>query len=125
MKLSQKPVKSKQGYHADISFSYRAKFRAKQKSNFKKYTVLVASVATLSLVCAEPALAEFDLDKGIKAATDPLVALITKYYGVGIAVGASAGALVGQGDMRTKAINAGIGAGVSGGVILALLKALT
>lgn len=62
MKLSQKPAKSKQRFMscADISFSYRAKFRAKQKSSFKKYTVLVASLATLSLVCSEPALAEFD-----------------------------------------------------------------
>ena len=98
------------------------KDRAKR---LKQYAILGAFVALLGIASSESALAAFDLDKGVKAATDPLVALISKYYGVGIAVGASAGALVGQGDLRTKAINAGIGAGVSGGVILALLKALT
>lgn len=93
--------------------------------NFKKYAVIGCSATLLTALAVEPALAAFDLDKGIKAATDPLIGLITKYYGVGVAVGASGGALVGQGDLRTKAINAGIGAAVAGGVILALLKALT
>ena len=102
-----------------------SKVHKEQGKRLKQYAILGASVALLSIASSESALAAFDLDKGMKAATDPLVALISKYYGVGIAVGASAGALVGQGDLRTKAINAGIGAGVAGGVILALLKAGT
>jgi len=91
----------------------------------KQYVIVGASVALLSFACTESAFAAFDLGKGIKAATDPLVAIITDYYGVGVALGASVGAIAGQGDLRTKSINAGVGAAVSGAVIFALLKALT
>ena len=96
-----------------------------QKNKFKKYIVSSGVIAALSIICTESALATFDLDAGIHAATTPLVALITKYYGVVIALGATGAAFVGQGDLRTRGINAGIGAAVTGGVVLALLKALT
>ena len=93
------------------------------KTNLAAACYLTA-ISTIMFV--EPALAAFDLDKGVKAGFDPLVALITNYYGIGIAVGASVGVLVGQGtDPRSRATNAAIGAGVSSGVILGLLKALT
>lgn len=68
--------------------------------------------------------AAFDLDKGIAAATTPLLEVVKKYYGVAIALGASVGAITGQGDLRTRGISAAIGAGVAAGVILAVLTAL-
>ena len=79
-----------------------------------------------TIMFAEPALAGFDLNKLAKAVLDPVVGLITEYYGIGIAVGGVAGVLVGQGaDPRSRVINAGIGAGLSSGMILGLLKAFT
>ena len=73
---------------------------------------------------SDTALAAFDLDKGVGEATAPIVEIIKKYYGIAIAIGVSVGAITGQGDFRTRAISAAIGAGVAGGVILAMLSAL-
>jgi hypothetical protein len=107
---------------SEIIKNREEKMRSKQ---FKKYALVGGSVMLLSIACTEPAFAAFDLDKGVKAATDPLVALITKYYGVGIGVGAIGGAFVAQGDYRTKFQSAGMGAAIAGGVCLGLLKAFT
>ena len=102
--------------------------RIKEENNTNKsfkYCVIGVAMGVLTVTCIEPALATFDMDKGVKAATDPLVALITKYYGIGVGLGAIGGAFTAQGDWRTKGISAGIGAGVAGGVILGILKAVT
>ena len=96
-----------------------------KSKNFKKYAIIGCSAALLAVFAAEPALATFDLEKGVKAGTDPLIAIITKYYGVGLGIGGVGGALVGQGDLRTRGVNAGIGVAIAGGVILAILKAIT
>ena len=101
------------------------KMESSKITRIKKLVVLGASAIAIIITYSESALAAFDLAKGVKAGTDPLVALITEYYGVGIALGACAGALVGQGDLRDRGINAGKGAAIAGGVILALLKAAT
>lgn len=101
------------------------KVKKDQVNRVKKYVALGASTALLGLAYSEPAFAAFDLDKGIQAGTDPLVAIITKYYGVGIATGGSIGALVGQGDLGTRAMSAGKGAAAAGIVILILLKAIS
>ena len=97
-----------------------------KKKILKQCATLAASIAIVGVLSSEAALAAgFDLDKGIQAASDPLLALITKYYPVALAVGGSVGAIVGQGDLRARGVNAAIGVGVAGGAILAMLKAVS
>ena len=102
--------------------------RIKEENNTNKlfkYCGIGVAMGLLTVTCIEPALATFDMDKGVGDATAPLVALITKYYGVGVGLGAIGGLFVAQGDWRTKGISAGVGAGVAGTIILGILKTVT
>ncbi len=80
--------------------------------------LLVAFVAT-------EVLAVFDLDKGIKAATDPLVKFANDHWGKFVALSGVATATVSEGDMRTRAIRAGVGCGAAGTAVLLIMAALT
>jgi hypothetical protein len=75
------------------------------KSNKKILCVAAVILASLlSLTYIASLTASFDLDKGIQAATDPFVALISKYYVVGIIAGSIGGIIFGRGDLKRSLI---------------------
>ncbi len=76
------------------------------------------------LLIAGDALA-FDIDKGVKAATDPLLKGISEHWGKAVAISGVTTAIVSEGDMRTRAVRAGIGCGASGAVVMAVLGFFT
>ncbi len=70
---------------------------------------LLFGLMVLLGIDAQEALA-FDLDAAGKALTDPVKAFIDTYWPVGVLAMGSGGALIAQGDMRTRAFGFGGGA---------------
>lgn len=62
----------------------------------------------------------FDTNKAGKSMFDPLITLVKDYYGTVVVVAGGAGAIVAPGDLRTKAIGFGFGAGLMGLVMHAV-----
>jgi len=97
------------------------------KNNLKKVTygvskALIAASPIIALSALD-ANAAFDIDAGMKAATDPLKNMINTYYPVGLFVSGVAGAfLQPQGDLKDRTIGFGKGAAM-GGVVMAGVKA--
>jgi hypothetical protein len=77
------------------------------------------------LLCSIDATAAFDLDAGIKAATDPVKAMINTYYPVGIFITGAIGALMQQqGDLRDRMMGFGKGSLVGGLTVMAVKAGL-
>jgi hypothetical protein len=76
------------------------------------------------LLCSIDAMA-FDLDAGIKAATDPVKKMINDYYPVGIFITGAMGAMMQQqGDLRDRMLGFGKGALVGGLTVIAVKTGL-
>jgi hypothetical protein len=77
------------------------------------------------LLCSVDAMAAFDLDAGIKAATDPVKKMINDYYPVGIFITGAIGALMQQqGDLRDRMMGFGKGSLVGGLTVMAVKAGL-
>ena len=76
------------------------------------------------LLCSIDAMA-FDLDAGIKAATDPVKKMINDYYPVGIFITGAMGAMMQQqGDLRDRMLGFCKGALVGGLTVIAVKTGL-
>ena len=82
----------------------------------------ILTIATLLPVLEQ---AGFDVDAGVTAATKPLVEGVTAHWGKGVMLSGVAAALVGEGDLRQRAIRAGLGCGAAGAVVLGLIALLS
>ena len=96
----------------------------------KKIGTFVAigiSAALVSIILPEIAMAgsKFDIDAGVKAATDPIIKGINDHWGKAVVITGTAGAVVGEGDARQRATRAAFAATAAGAVVLALLAMLT
>ena len=91
------------------------------------FAAIGISVAIASIILPEIALAgsKFDIDAGVKAATDPVIKAIKDHWNKAVAITGTAGAVVGEGDARQRATRAAFAATAAGGVVLALLAMLT
>ena len=77
------------------------------------------------LLCSIDAYAAFDLDAGIKAATDPVKKMINDYYPVGIFIMGAMGAMMQQqGDLRDRMMGFGKGSLVGGLTVMAVKAGL-
>ena len=77
------------------------------------------------LLCSIDAMAAFDLDAGIKAASDPVKKMVNDYYPVGIIVTGAIGALMQQqGDLRDRMMGFGKGSLVGGLTVMAVKAGL-
>lgn len=77
------------------------------------------------LLCSIDAMAAFDLDAGIKAASDPVKKMVNDYYPVGIFVTGAIGALMQQqGDLRDRMMGFGKGSLVGGLTVMAVKAGL-
>ena len=77
------------------------------------------------LVCGISAYAAFDLDAGIKAATDPVKKMINDYYPVGIFIMGAMGAMMQQqGDLRDRMLGFGKGSLIGGLTVIAVKTGL-
>ena len=85
------------------------------------------SVAAISIILPEIAVAgsKFDIDAGVKAATDPVIKAIKDHWGKAVAITGTAAAVVGEGDARQRATRAAFASTAAGAVVLALLAMLT
>lgn len=82
------------------------------------YLLLGTLVVLTFAIFPEMALAsKFDLNAGVEAGTKPLIDGIDKYWGRFVAIFSAGGALIGEGDMKQRAVNAGKGALLAGGII--------
>ena len=105
-----------------------------KKSNLtdKKLTTkkLIKGLALASMAMsggvlfAEIAWAKFDIDAGVAAAANPIIAGIEDHWGKGVIMTSGAAALFGEGDGRQRAIRAGMTAGAAGAVILGMIAML-
>ena len=85
----------------------------------------LASIAmTGGVLFAEIAWAKFDIDAGVAAAANPIIAGIEAHWGKGVIMTSGAAALFGEGDGRQRAIRAGMTAGAAGAVILGMIAML-
>ena len=66
----------------------------------------------------------FDLDAGIKAVVDPFAKGIVDHYGKAILILGAGGAIIANGDLRTRAYGFGIGSGLAGAAVLAVKATL-
>jgi len=70
-------------------------------------------------------MAAFDLDAGIKAATDPVKKMINDYYPVGIFITGAMGAMMQQqGDLRDRMLGFGKGSLIGGLTVIAVKTGL-
>jgi hypothetical protein len=92
--------------------------------NITKYIYITALALAISLGFYEISLAAFDVDAGVKAATDPLIKGLTDHWGKGVMLTGVGSALIGEGDSRQRAIRAGIGCAAAGATVLGLLALL-
>jgi steroid 5-alpha reductase family enzyme len=94
--------------------------------HIKTCLIISASVIAISLILPEIAIAaKFDIDAGVKAATDPIIKGINDHWGKAVVITGTAGAVVGEGDARQRATRAAFAACAAGGVVLALIAMLT
>lgn len=90
--------------------------------------ILAITVPVLLALAVLPEIAlagKFDINAGIKAATDPLIKAIDDHWGKAVVITGCAAAVIGEGDARQRAVRAGIASTAAGGVVLALLAMLT
>lgn len=86
-------------------------------------TILMGGVCVLGSLVMFPEGAQaaaFNIATAGSAVFDPIVKLVTDHYGKGVVAVGGAGALVMPGDLRTKAIGFGIGAGLAGLAMVAV-----
>ena len=77
------------------------------------------------LLCSIDAMAAFDLDAGMKAATEPVKKMINDYYPVGIFITGAIGAFMQQqGDLRDRMMGFGKGSLVGGLTVMAVKTGL-
>jgi hypothetical protein len=94
--------------------------------HIKTCLIVSTSVIAISLILPEIALAsKFDIDAGVRAATDPIIKGIKDHWGKAVVITGTAGAIVGEGDARQRATRAAFAATAAGGVVLALIAMLT
>ncbi|MEI6187974.1 MAG: hypothetical protein WCP46_05690 [Alphaproteobacteria bacterium] len=86
-----------------------------------KYVLYLSPVLLGSI----DAFAAFDLDAGIKAATDPVKKMINDYYAAAIFITGAIGALMQQqGDLRDRMLGFGKGALIGGLTVMAVKTGL-
>ena len=86
-----------------------------------KYALCLSPI----LLCGTEAFAAFDLDAGIKAATDPVKKMINDYYAAAIFITGAIGALMQQqGDLRDRMLGFGKGALIGGLTVMAVKTGL-
>lgn len=89
---------------------------------------LVIVISTLFAMALFPEIAltgKFDINAGVKAATDPLIKAVDEHWGKAVVLTGCAAAVIGEGDARQRAVRAGMASTAAGGVVLALLAMLT
>ncbi len=100
----------------------------KKSNNFYNKTRKILKTAFYLapiLLCSIDAMAAFDLDAGIKAASDPVKKMVNDYYPVGIFVTGAIGALMQQqGDLRDRMMGFGKGSLVGGLTVMAVKAGL-
>ena len=89
-----------------------------------KGLALASMAMTGGMLFAEIAWAKFDIDAGVAAAANPIIAGIEAHWGKGVIMTSGAAALFGEGDGRQRAIRAGMTAGAAGAVILGMIAML-
>ena len=94
----------------------------------RRYVYLAVGLSALGALSMLPEIAlasKFDINAGVKAATDPLIKAVDDHWGKAVLLTGCAGAVIGEGDARQRAIRAAITSAAAGGVVLALLAMLT
>jgi len=82
-------------------------------------------VGGIILTCIAGNAFGLDLDKAAKAATEPLLKFTHDHWGKFVTLAGVVTAIVGEGDMRTRAIRAGIGVGAASAVVLGVMASIT
>ena len=112
----------------DIKFNINNKVsKIMQKNSHSKTSKVLKTALYLApiLLCSIDAYAAFDLDAGIKAATEPVKKMINDYYPVGIFIMGAMGAMMQQqGDLRDRMLGFGKGALVGGLTVIAVKTGL-
>ena len=94
----------------------------------RRYVYLAVGLSALAALSMLPEIAlasKFDINAGVKAATDPLIKAVDDHWGKAVLLTGCAGAVIGEGDARQRAVRAAITSSAAGGVVLALLAMLT
>jgi hypothetical protein len=123
------PLNTKENKTMSNKTNLSSKNKDLKQPNYKKVGIVLGvslSAALASIILPEIAIAaKFDIDAGVKAATDPVIKGIGDHWGKAVAITGTAGAVVGEGDARQRATRAAFAAVAAGGVVLALLAMLT
>jgi hypothetical protein len=79
-------------------------------------------IAFIFLFYTKTVFANLKVDEAITAATEPIMTALQAHWGKGVFLAAGVSALIGEGDLRQKAVRAFVGAIISGAVMLALIS---
>jgi len=88
------------------------------------FFIVIAVCASVLLADVAFAAAKFDLNAGVVAATNPLIAVVEAHWGKGVLLTGVGSALMGEGDGWQRGRRALIGCGGAGAVILGLIATL-
>lgn len=102
-----------------------SKISTNKQRRYVYLAVGLSALAALSLLPEIAFAAKFDINAGVKAATDPLIKAVDDHWGKAVLLTGCAGAVIGEGDARQRAVRAAITSAAAGGVVLALLAMLT
>lgn len=89
------------------------------------YLALGLSLVAVAVLPEIALASKFDINAGVTAATAPLIKAVDDHWGKAVLLTGCAGAIIGEGDARQRAVRAAITSAAAGGVILALLAMLT
>lgn len=94
--------------------------------NYIWAVMLVGLMGALALIYPElaSAVARFDIDGGVAAATNPLIKALEDHWGKGVLLAGGGAALFGEGDGRQRAVRAAVAGGIASAVVLGFLAAL-
>lgn len=91
---------------------------------FSSYAFYGLTAIGLGVLMSEVALAKFDIDAGVAAATSPVLKGLSDHWGKGILISGLATAMLGEGDLRQRSLKAGMGSGFGAIVVLGLFAML-
>ena len=111
-------------YTTTMTTKEENKMRNLTNKKLIKGLALASMAMSGGMLFAEIAWAKFDIDAGVAAAANPIIAGIEAHWGKGVILTSGSAALFGEGDGRQRAIRAGVAAAAAGGVVLGLIAML-
>lgn len=122
----QNKYKTQKLNYFNLSRSDEGKLSQRLKK-YLPYGMVFTAGILISLCCTEMVLAadaKLDIDGALTSSTGPFITALKKYWTTLLILPAAGTALFSEGDLRQRAIRAGIGTGIAGMMMMGIIAFL-